>query len=508
MERELERLKKEIQAAELNLQLLKKQASKYDPSILENAVAGVVFSDPHDINDYKAKLKEKDELIQQTEQFSKVGRWSYSFETLEMTWSKETFKLFECPEDYTGSVVEFYLSCVDESTANRLNEKGQEMRVSREKMNMTQFITTAKGNSRFLSFSSIPIYDEHGNVIGAEGLVKDFSDHITGEKGVQNFFNLSSDLHCIVHMDRSFVKVSPAWTKLLGYTENELLSRSFLDFVHPDDLKISKITGKELDDQGLMTSFENRYLTKSGEVVYLSWNSQLDPETQLAFCTARDITKSKLEQDELLSDLSGKDLLLREIHHRVKNNLQIISSLLSLQSGANSHEEQLTKLYEDSRNRIKSMATIHEMFYQSEQLDKIEFGKYLDKLIGDLSKSITSHQKSIDLILNIDPVYVNLDTAIPLGLLINEIVTNSIKHGADESGQVKISIELETLENGQLEMIIGDSGSNGPKDILNQKGESLGIMLINSLVEQIDGEIIQLNELPGTVYKLIFTDRL
>lgn len=309
-------------------------------------------------------------------------------------------------------------------------------------------------------------------------------------------------------MDRTFVKVSPAWTKLLGYSEKEFLSSSFLDYVHPDDLDRSKVTGKELDEQGLMSSFENRYVTKSGEVVYLSWNSQLDLETQLAFCTARDITQSKLAQNELLSDLSEKDLLLREIHHRVKNNLQIISSLLSLQAGANAEEDQLTHLYEDSQNRIKSMAAIHEMFYQSEQLDKIEFGEYLDKLISDLSKSITSNQKSIELNLNVESVYVNLDTAIPLGLLINEIVTNSIKYGADNEGQVKIFVELEVIEKNKLQLIIGDGGSNGPKDILNQDGDSLGMMLINSLVDQINGEITQLNEFPGTVYKLIFAKHI
>ena len=508
MKKDLEHLIQEIKAAEANLKALKKEALIYNSNIQENEqpISKGVY--PDEINKYKAKLEEKEKLIQQTEEFSKVGRWSYLFDTLEMKWSEETFKLFECPEDYNGSVVEFYLSCVDKRTADHINDKGQEMRVSRESMKMTQFITTPNGNNKYLSFTSFPIFDNEDNVIGAEGLVKDLSDHITGEMGVDKFFNLSCDLHCIIHMDRTFVKVSPAWTKLLGYSEKEFISSSFLDYVHPDDIDRSKVTGKELDEQGLMSSFENRYVTKSGEVVYLSWNSQLDLETQLAFCTARDITQSKLAQNELLSDLSEKDLLLREIHHRVKNNLQIISSLLSLQAGANAEEDQLTHLYEDSQNRIKSMAAIHEMFYQSEQLDKIEFGEYLDKLISDLSKSITSNQKSIELNLNVESVYVNLDTAIPLGLLINEIVTNSIKYGADNEGQVKIFVELEVIEKNKLQLIIGDGGSNGPKDILNQDGDSLGMMLINSLVDQINGEITQLNEFPGTVYKLIFAKHI
>lgn len=209
MERNLEYLIKEIKATEAKLSGLKEELALQDSEILQEHLSAL-YLQPEDIKEYKQKLEEKDKLIQQTEEFSKVGRWSFFFESDEMIWSEETFKLFECPTGYTGSVVEFYLSCVDERTAKRLSKKGQEMRISRESMMMNQFITTPNGNRKFLSFSSLPIYDSKNNVIGAEGLVKDLSDHITGEKGVDNFFNLSSDLHCIIHMDRSFVKVSPA----------------------------------------------------------------------------------------------------------------------------------------------------------------------------------------------------------------------------------------------------------------------------------------------------------
>ncbi|HLW29444.1 MAG TPA: histidine kinase dimerization/phosphoacceptor domain -containing protein, partial [Brumimicrobium sp.] len=401
----------------------------------------------------------------------------------------------------------FYLSCIDEKSAERVNQERRRLRTSEEGMMMNHAIDTPKGNRKVLSLTSSPIFNDNREIIGVEGFAKDLTDEISGKKGLDNFFNLSNDLHCIVHKDRYFVKISPAWTKLLGYSEKEMLSHSFLDFIHPDDIKETKAAAEVLDAYGIVTTFENRYLTKSGEVVYLSWNSQVDKESNLSYCTARDITKTKLAQDLLLSDLSEKELLLREIHHRVKNNLQIISSLLSLQAGANSEHEQLTELYEDSRNRIKSMAAIHEMFYQSEELDKIEFGKYLDKLIGDLAKSITSSQKTIDLDIDVEKVYVNLDTAIPLGLLINEIITNSIKHGADRNGEVKIFVKLRIVETDKLELIIGDFGDDSPKDLLVQDNDSLGLMLIKSLVDQINGEVKQLKDYSGTVYKLVFTKR-
>jgi PAS domain S-box-containing protein len=504
MKNKLPQLLRDIDAAEAKLVDLKKRAHAYDSPELEKDLVSLKRVQPKSANEYRLRLAEKEKLIQKTEEFSKVGRWSYVFENEIMKWSDETYKFFDYPEDYGGTLNEFYRSCIDDKATSRLPEQHEKIRNTKESVVMNQIIHTPKGIKKFISFSYFPIVDDSGVVIGFEGLVKDLTDQITVSNSLDNFFNLSNDLHCIVHMDRYFVKISPSWSKLLGYTEKELLSRSFLEFVHPDDLEK---TNRKTDDLAIQKSvffFENRYLTKSGDVVYLSWTSRLDEETQMAYCTARDITKSKLEQDELLSDLSEKELLLKEIHHRVKNNLQIISSLLSLQAGANSKHKELVKLYEDSQNRIKSMAAIHEMFYQSPQLDKIEFGEYLDKLIGDLSKSITSNEKIIELVLNVDTVYVSLDTAIPLGLLINEIVTNSIKHGADKFGDIKIFVEMKVLEKNKFQLIIGDHGACAPNDILKQSEEGLGLILINSLVEQINGEVIQLNNYTGTVYQLTF----
>ncbi|RYM35013.1 PAS domain S-box protein [Brumimicrobium glaciale] len=503
MRYELKKLNLVLENAELKLAELKEKVIDlkspifYTKESLDAALNDETF--------YKNILEEKEKVIEETEKFSNVGRWSFDFETME--WSAETYRIFEYPEDFKGTLQDYYLSCIDEITLSRLEEQGRLLKLSHEGRVMNQTIITPSGNKKLLTFSSAPIFNDADEIIGVEGLVKDISENIVGINGLENFFNLSYDLHCIVHLDMYFVKVSPAWSTLLGYSEKELLSHSFLDFIHPDDREESTITSNIIENWDSTRSFENRYIKKSGEVVHLSWNTRLDRETHIAYCTVIDITKSKKEQDELLSKLSSKDLLLREIHHRVKNNLQIISSLLSLQSGANSKEKHLVKLYQDCQNRIKSMAAIHEMFYQSEQLDKIEFGKYIKKLIDDLSNTFSTKDNSIKFSMNVEPVYVNLDTAIPLGLIINEVVTNSIKHGGDEKGNVKILIKMETIEGGRLLMTIGDTGVNSVKNVLNSSDESLGVLLINSLVEQIDGEIKQMDNSEGTTFQFIFSDR-
>jgi len=506
MNTELDLLILEIEKTETKLSSFRKKVFELK-SFIE---VDKEFSDSNfnndDLNEIQHRIEEKDKLIEDTESFFKIGRWSFDFNNLE--WSAETYRIFEYPENYKGTLREFYVSCVDEKTAARLKEQGRLKRQSRENSVRNQVIITPLGNKKLLTFTTNPILDKSGEIIGIEGLVKDITNRITGKNGLDNFFNLSCDLHCIASFDRYFLKVSPSWVKLLGYTEEELLSKSYMEFIHPDDVHKTYEKIEVFDGITSVYQFENRYITKSGETVLISWNSQLDPETQLLYCTARDITKSQMAQDQLLSDLSSKDLLLREIHHRVKNNLQIISSLLSLQSGANSVEERLVKLYQDSQNRIKSMAAIHEMFYQSEQLDKIEFGKYMEKLIGDLINTFASEEYTIDFTVDAETVYVNLDNAIPLGLIINEVVTNSIKHGGDAAGNVRIFVKMKTFLDDKLQLTIGDTGVNGIKNVLDSSDETLGVLLINSLVDQIDGKIEQINNCGGTTFQLIFSDKL
>ncbi|PWH82221.1 histidine kinase dimerization/phosphoacceptor domain -containing protein [Brumimicrobium oceani] len=503
MEKKLEIILHKLIQAEESVRMLKSQALK-----TINPESNLLLEDTQKLEELKAELEQKEDLIRKGEEFANVGRWIYMFDTDQMEWSDETRRIFEYPKDYEGSLKDFYFECVDPDGFEHLAIQIENLRLKSEEQVMTHSVRTPSGNLKTLSCVSSPILNEKGEIIGVEGFLKDISDHITGNKGLDNFFNLSHDLHCIFHLDGRFVKVSPSWTKLLGYAENELVSHSFLEFLHPEDKEKSLQIYTDVERNKRTPTFENRYISKSGEVVYLSWNTQLDTETKLAYCTARNITETRLKEEKLLSDLSGKELLLREIHHRVKNNLQIISSLLSLQSDINEGHELLSRLYADSKNRIHSMAAIHEMFYQSEELDKIDFSKYIKQLLSDLSNTFNSDKKSISFSVNATAVFVNLDTAIPLGLLINEVITNSIKHGANAEGNVVISIDMTEKENGEFEIMIGDTGINTRENILNQDFESLGVLLINSLVDQVDGKIEQLNKTEGTVFKLTLENKL
>lgn len=201
-----------------------------------------------------------------------------------------------------------------------------------------------------------------------------------------------------------------------------------------------------------------------------------------------------------------KEILLKEIHHRVKNNMQVINSLLSLQSNYTTDEKSLA-LFEEAKNRIRSMALIHEKMYQTGDLANIDFQDYIVSLTNDL---IATYSINCDIFLDIkivDHTKFDIDTIIPLGLLINEIISNTLKYGFIGKDKGIISVYLSKNENDKFVLKIGDNGIGMSRDRFDGDSESLGIELIKVFTEQLDGEIKLLDNKTGTTYELTFQKR-
>lgn len=240
-------------------------------------------------------------------------------------------------------------------------------------------------------------------------------------------------------------------------------------------------------------------------------------ERTKALCRANDELRAEMDERErvenkLKKSLEEKEILLKEIHHRVKNNLQIISSLLNLQSRYINDEEMLD-IYKESQNRVKSMAIIHEKLYQSEDLARIDFGDYVMSLVLDLFNSYGVDKSSTELDINIKNILLDINTAIPCGLIVNELVTNSIKHGfpsnrslaADESHEVnKIAVSI-TKKNNFYNMSVYDNGIGFPNDLDFQNTDSLGMQLVISLTSQLRGTV-ELERDNGTLFRIIFEE--
>lgn len=215
-----------------------------------------------------------------------------------------------------------------------------------------------------------------------------------------------------------------------------------------------------------------------------------------------EIVERKQAEEQVKASLREKEVLLKEIHHRVKNNLQIISSLLNLQSKHISNEEAREKIKE-SQNRVKSMALIHEKLYQSKDLSGINFADYIKSLSGYLFSSF-GVDSNIKLRTDVDNVLVNIDRAIPCGLIVNEIVSNSLKHAFPDGrgGEISIAFGADN-DNRNHTLIINNDGAPFPEDVDFRDTKSLGLQLVCALIEQLKGTI-ELDRSGGTEFRIKF----
>jgi two-component sensor histidine kinase/CheY-like chemotaxis protein len=212
-----------------------------------------------------------------------------------------------------------------------------------------------------------------------------------------------------------------------------------------------------------------------------------------------EIAERRHAEDVIIATLREKEMLLREVHHRVKNNLQVISSLLYLQS-KKAEDSKTLGMLKDSQNRIKSMALVHEKLSFTRQA-KIDFAEYIKNLAANLLQSYG--QRQISLRMNLDCASINLDTALPCGLIINELVSNSIKHAFPDGRGGEISIELHSGDSGRYLMVVSDTGVGLKTDIA--QSDTLGLQLVNTLVKQIDGQM-RVDCSAGTRYEIDFKE--
>jgi PAS domain S-box-containing protein len=215
----------------------------------------------------------------------------------------------------------------------------------------------------------------------------------------------------------------------------------------------------------------------------------------------KEIAQRKLAQDQINESLKEKIVLLREIHHRVKNNLQIVSSLLNLQAGYIT-DKKILEVFKESQTRIRSMALIHEKLYQSRDLDKINFSDYIHSLIKDLFRSYQSQANKVNIKSETGQIFLEIDQAILCGLIVNELVSNAIKHAF--IGREKGEIIVKLLEdNNNYQIIVKDNGIGFPEDIDIQNTDSLGLQLVTSLTSQMLGDIEIFSD-NGTTVRISF----
>jgi PAS domain S-box-containing protein len=219
----------------------------------------------------------------------------------------------------------------------------------------------------------------------------------------------------------------------------------------------------------------------------------------------QEIVERKRAEEQIKASLHEKEVLLKEIHHRVKNNLQVISSLLDLQT-TYIKDEQMRDLFTESQNRIRSMALVHEKLYQSPDLAQVDLAEYVRSLTAYLFQSHRGNRRTITLELDVCDTILDVDSAIPCGLIINELVSNALKHAFPQgrTGQVHVGMHA---DQSRFTMLVRDDGVGFPPDLDFRNTESLGLQLVLMLVEQLEGSI-EMDNTGGTTFQITFTGHL
>ena len=314
------------------------------------------------------------------------------------------------------------------------------------------------------------------------------------------FFSVALDLFCIADTDGNFVRVNKSWEKILGYKSEEIEKKKFLDFIHPDDMENTMKAIQSLSENNPVLNFVNRYRCFDGSYRYLEWRSY--PHEKLIYAAARDITERKQADNKIQSLLNEKEVLLREVHHRIKNNMYTVSNLLLLQSETLTDKSAVDAL-NDARNRVQSMMLIYDKLYRSSDYKNISIRDYLNSLIDEIA-SIFADSNKISVEKKIDDFVMNSNTLFNLGIIINEVITNSFKYAfpGNRKGTIKVSVIKIDEHNGEISIIDNGIGFLG----LKSEGESagFGFDLIKILAEQINAKM-ELSGDNGTYFKMVFS---
>ncbi len=261
-----------------------------------------------------------------------------------------------------------------------------------------------------------------------------------------------------------------------------------------------RLDGSEFPAEVLLTAME------FGQVPNNNNSNKIFGGTKVLQAVVRDITERKRDEEEIKAALAEKEVLLKEIHHRVKNNLQVISSLLRLQSRY-IQDRTILEMLKESQNRVRSMALVHEHLYQSQDLSRIDFAEYIHNLASNLFQAYQVNSRGVKLNIKVAAAFLNIDTAVPCGLIINELVSNSLKYAFKNRNLGELTIEFERQDRDLFLLTVRDNGRGFPPNIDYKNSGSLGLRLVCSLVRQLRGNI-ELQPGCGTVFKISFPSSL
>jgi PAS domain S-box-containing protein len=323
----------------------------------------------------------------------------------------------------------------------------------------------------------------------------------------RRLFETAQDGILILNAETGLIDdVNPYMIDMLHYSLDEFVGMKIWEVSPFKDTVFNKEAFEELQDKGYIRYKDLPLETKEGKPIAVEFVSNVYKVNgdKVIQCNIRNITERKQAEEGVRASLREKEILLLELHHRVKNNMEVISGLLDLQARSSGNPE-LIEMLNKSQSRIRSMALVHEQLYASKDLARINMVVYVRALSQELLQAYNIAPGKIDMIVQTDgDVYVDINKAIPSGLILNELISNALKHAfpGDRPGELRIIIQ--ETKNKEIEIVVRDNGLGLPDDVDIHQSRSMGLYLVNGLVKkQLEGQI-EVRRDNGTEFRIKF----
>jgi len=471
-----------------------------------------------DIDEDKLKeqnLRESEEQLKEAQMLGRMGSLNWDIQTNMLSLSDEVFRIIEENRTTFQPSFKAFTDKIYYADKKRFLSAIDKALHKMQAFSIDYRIQLADGSIRYVHEQCEVRFNDDGKPLRMIGTLQDITEHklselalLKSEKRFRSTFEQAAVGIAHVDLYDNWLKVNQKFFDIIDYTQKDLDNLNLNDITHVDDIEIDKslkeelLTGKQKQYQ-----IEKRFIQKDKSIVWINLTASLVFDDHRApeyfIIVIENISLRKQAEEKILNNLHEKEALLRELHHRVKNNMQVISSMLNLQSRY-SDSNNLEEAYQQSRQRIRAMSLIHERMYAAQDLSKIEFNAYLHYLGERLERLYHNPSWPINIQVSGEPLPLSIDTALPLALIVNEVITNTIKHAyVSDKEKRLIDIRLNKDSKQQCFVSIRDYGQGMKTPDIEQEPKTLGLLLIRSLSRQI-GADIKFEKSKGTLFTISF----
>ncbi len=468
-----------------------------------------------------SSLKESEGRLAEAQRIAHIGNWDWNIITNGLYWSDEMYSIFGHKPKELEVTYDLFLNYVHPDDRDHVYNSMKNS-INGEPVDIEYRVIIADGSERVVHGKAEVIFDENNIPIRLKGITQDITERKKAEEKLReneekyrNIVETANEGIALLDREGIITYLNNKMADMLGYSIGEMIGRPAWDFVAHEGVAISK-SQIEKRRLGVSESYEIKLNRKDDSSLWVLINAKsiFDDDGKYigSLSMHTDITKRK-EAEKALNDI--EIARKKEIHHRIKNNLQVISSLLDLQADKfknryNIKDYEVLEAFRESQDRVISMALIHEELYRGGGFETLNFSSYIENLAENLFATYRLGNTDISLKMDlVENAFFDMDTAVPLGIIVNELVSNSLKHAFSDRDKEEIRIKLHREESEDSKstgfiLTVSDNGIGIPENLEIEDLDSLGMQLVTTLIDQLDGEL-ELNRDNGTEFTIRFT---